>query len=130
MTCYSRKLPVWPEIDFCKNRFYGQRSPIACHTFLESSDTQLSFGLSGNHFSASYEAPEFCWQIGLNFLQHLRTCHICICFSVQSYFTILYTRNQNHICLNYYMIGLHIDEQWKVENINIQLNVFQLTSCK
>ena len=25
---------------------------VACHTYLESYDTQLSFGLSGNHFSA------------------------------------------------------------------------------
>ena len=33
---------------------------------------KLSFWLSGNHFSASSEASEFCWQIGLNFLQHLR----------------------------------------------------------
>ena len=34
------------------------------------------FKLYGNQFSASYEASEFCWQIGLNFLQHLRPCHI------------------------------------------------------
>ena len=44
--------------------------------FTKLCDTQLSFGLSGNHFSASYEASEFCWQIVLNFLQHLRPCHI------------------------------------------------------
>ena len=49
---------------------------VACHTYLESYDTQLSFGLSGNHFSASYEVSEFFWQNGLNFLQHLRPCHI------------------------------------------------------
>ena len=54
----------------------GHLSPIACHTYLESYNTQLSFGLSGNHFSASYEASGFWWQIALNFLQHLRPCHI------------------------------------------------------
>ena len=27
------------------------------------------------HFSAFYEASEFCWQIGLNFLQHMRPHH-------------------------------------------------------
>ena len=53
----------------------GRLSPIASHTFLESSDTQPSFGLSGNHSSASYETSEFCWQIALNFQQHLRPCH-------------------------------------------------------
>ena len=42
----------------------GRLSPVACHTYLESHDTQLSFGLSGNNFSASNDA--------LNFLQHLR----------------------------------------------------------
>ena len=40
------------------------------------------------HFSASYETSDFCWQIGLYFLQHLRPSHItetintivlCIC---------------------------------------------------
>ena len=36
----------WPAI---------QLWPEACHTYLESYDTQLWFGLSGNHFSASYE---------------------------------------------------------------------------
>ena len=51
---------------------------IACHTYLESYDTQLSFGLSGKHFSASYEASESCWQSGLNYLQHLRPCHMWI----------------------------------------------------
>ena len=35
-----------------------QLLPIAYYTYLESS--QLSFGLSGNYFSASYEASEFC----------------------------------------------------------------------
>ena len=43
----------------------------------ESYDTHLSFEISGNHFSASYGASEFCWQIGFNFLQHLRPCHMC-----------------------------------------------------
>ena len=33
------------------------------------------FLLSGNHFSASYKALEFCWQIALNSPQHLRPCH-------------------------------------------------------
>ena len=28
--------------------------------------------LKSIHFNASYEASEFCWQIGLIFLQHLR----------------------------------------------------------
>ena len=41
----------------------GRISPKANHTYLESYDTQLSFGLSGNHFNASIEASEFCWQI-------------------------------------------------------------------
>ena len=54
----------------------GRLPPTACHTHLESYDTQLSFGLSGNCLSASYEASGFCWQIGLNFLKHLRPCHI------------------------------------------------------
>ena len=54
----------------------GRLPPTARHTYLESYDTQLSFGLSGNCFSASYEASGFCWQIGLNFLKHLRPCHI------------------------------------------------------
>ena len=55
----------------------GRLSPMSsCHAYLESYDTQLSFGLSGDYFSASYEASEFCWQNGLNFLQHLRPCHI------------------------------------------------------
>ena len=44
--------------------------PVHC-IYLESYNTQLSFGLSGNFFSASYEASEFCCQIGLNFLQHM-----------------------------------------------------------
>ena len=39
------------------------------------------FRLSGNHFSASYEASEFCWQIRLNFPQHLRPCHILSCIN-------------------------------------------------
>ena len=43
----------------------------------ESYDTHLSFEISGNHFSASYGASEFCWQIGFNFLQHLIPCHMC-----------------------------------------------------
>ena len=37
---------------------------------------QQSILTTGNHFSASYEASDFCWQIGLYFLQHLRTSHI------------------------------------------------------
>ena len=54
----------------------GRLLPIACHTYLESYSTQLYFGLSGNHFSASYKASDFCWQIRLYFLEHLRMSHI------------------------------------------------------
>ena len=59
---------------FGLNKFFRPNvwlSPIAYHTYLESYDTQLWFGLSGNHFSASYKAPDFCWQNRLNFLEHL-----------------------------------------------------------
>ena len=37
------------------------------------------FGLSGNHFSASYKASDFCWQTIVNFLEHLRPSHIYVC---------------------------------------------------
>ena len=32
---------------------------------------RYEFGLSGNHLSASYKASDFCWQIRLDFLEHL-----------------------------------------------------------
>ena len=59
---------------FFKNWFFrpnGWLQPIACHTYLESLCISGQFKLSGNHFNASYEASEFCWQIGFNFLQHI-----------------------------------------------------------
>ena len=55
---------------FGRNKFSrpnGWLSPIACLTYLESYGTQLWFGLSGNHFSASYKASDFCWQTILYF---------------------------------------------------------------
>ena len=55
--------------------FPAKRSTFACHTYLESLCISSQFGLSGNHFSASYEASEFCLQIALNSLQHLRRYH-------------------------------------------------------
>ena len=83
--------PKWGDADFLppKNAVFrcffglnkfsrpnGQLLPTACHTYLESYNTQLSFGLSGNYFCASHETSEFCWQIALNFLQRLRPCHM------------------------------------------------------
>ena len=56
----------------------GRLSPTACHNYLESLCINGQFKLSGNNFSASYRASEFCWQIGLNLLQHLRPCHIAV----------------------------------------------------
>ena len=88
-----RVLPKWGDGDFCPlkkavfrcffllDKFFrpnGRLSPTACHTFLESLWISGQFQLSGNHFSASYEALYFCWQIGLNFLQHLRPCHMVV----------------------------------------------------
>ena len=64
-------------INFNRN---GRLLPIPCLTYLESLCISGQFKLSGNHISASYEASEFCWQIGLNFLQHLRPCLIKINF--------------------------------------------------
>ena len=40
------------------------------------------FGVSGNHFSASYKASDFCWQITLYFLEHLRMSLMAI-FSIK-----------------------------------------------
>ena len=51
-------------------------SPVACHTILKSLRISGQFRLSGNNVSTSYEASEFCWQIVVNFLQHLRPYHI------------------------------------------------------
>ena len=64
---------------FALNKFSqpnGWLSPVACHTYLESSCISGQFKLSGNHFSASYDASESCWQISFNFLQHLKPCHM------------------------------------------------------
>ena len=57
----------------------GWLSPIACHTYFESLCISGKFRLSGNHFSASYEASELCWQIAVNPPQHLRPCSIQAC---------------------------------------------------
>ena len=70
--------------------FLRENVPKAFHSYLESYDTQLSFGLSKKHFSASCEASEFCWQIGLNFLQHLRP------YLIQSIFLQLIFLMQSH----------------------------------
>ena len=61
------------------SRSNGWLSPTACHTYLKSLCINGQFWLSGNHFSASYEASDFCWQIGLNFLQYLRPYRILFC---------------------------------------------------
>ena len=45
-----------------------------CHPFLESFCISGQFLLSGNNFSATYEASEFCGQIAVNSPQHLRPC--------------------------------------------------------
>ena len=66
---------------FGRNKFSrpnGRLSPIACHTFLESYDTQLKSGLAGNHFGGSYKASDFCWQTILDFPQHLRMTRIML----------------------------------------------------
>ena len=55
------KLQIEREVHQCKlfeNMMYLWQ--YTCVPYLENYDTQLSFGLSGKHFSASYE---FCWQI-------------------------------------------------------------------
>ena len=54
----------------------GRLSPVACHTCLESLCISGQFQLSGNHFSASYKASDFCWQTRLCCLQHLRPSHL------------------------------------------------------
>ena len=64
---------------FGRNKFSrpnGRLSPVACHTYLENLCINGQFKQSGNHFSASYEASGFCWQIGLNILHRLRPCHM------------------------------------------------------
>ena len=61
------------------SRQKGRLSPSACHTYLKSLCINGQFWLSGNHFCASYEALDFCWQIGLNFLQYLRPYRILFC---------------------------------------------------
>ena len=86
--------PKWGDADICRlemavfrcffglNKFSrpnGRLSHIACHTYLKSLCINGQFWLSGNHFSASYEALDFCWQIGLNFLQYLRPYHTLFC---------------------------------------------------
>ena len=66
---------------FLLNKFSqpnGRLLPIASHSNLESYGTQLWFGLSGNHFSASYKASDFCWQNRLEFLEHLTMSHILV----------------------------------------------------
>ena len=84
--------PAADSILFCffgLNKFSrpnGRLSPIACHTYLASYDTQLQFGLSGN--SASYKASDFCWQTILYFLEHLRPSHMhcnMICRTVKHF---------------------------------------------
>ena len=58
--------------------------------YLESFCINGQFQLLGNHFSASFDASEFCWQIGLNFLQHLRP------YLIQSIFLQLIFLMQSH----------------------------------
>ena len=77
-TCFCREsnkcrdhAGFWGEIIKCAlwiilnhdghDKFHVWCCPTFSHKILaESYDTQLSFGLSGNHFGASYEASEFC----------------------------------------------------------------------
>ena len=58
--------------------------------YLESFCINGQFQLLGNHFSASFDASEFCWQIGLNFLQYLRP------YLIQSIFLQLIFLMQSH----------------------------------
>ena len=56
----------------------GRLSPVACHTYLESLCISGQFQLSGNHFSASSKASDFCWQTRLDIPEHLTMTHMNI----------------------------------------------------
>ena len=46
------------------------------HPFMEKSILNFHVDYWNPSLSASYEASEFGWQMGLNFLQHLRPCYM------------------------------------------------------
>ena len=87
--------PVTPKVRWCQllaavfrwyfglNKFSQPNGPllsIACHPFMESLCINGQFRLSGNNFSASYEASDFYWQIAVNSPQHLGPCCILSSF--------------------------------------------------
>ena len=93
LTCCQKAglqiVPKWGDADFWPlkkavfrcffllNKFFRPNSrllPKACYTYMESLCITGQFKLSWDHFSASYEASEFGWQIALNFQQHLTRC--------------------------------------------------------
>ena len=70
MPIFDRRKTLLLGVFFLLNKFSrpnGRLLSIAC---------QLWFGLTGNHFSASYKASDFCWQNILDFPQHLRMSHM------------------------------------------------------
>ena len=114
----------------------GRLSPLACQTYLESLCISGQFKLSGNHISASEssESSEFCWQIGLNLLQHLRPCHVQLKKAAQSQFccqAIFPTSLQNNFAAVTRSILAIIDLgcviqmfSWNLRN-SFSLNYFQ-----
>ena len=61
--------------------------PIACHTYLESYDTHLKFGLYGNHLSASYKASQFCWHSATACIKH-RIWHLVLRMQIEILYSL------------------------------------------
>ena len=72
------KTVVFRWIFFTKSIFLAKRSTFtySMSYIFGSFCISSQFRLSGNHFSASYEASDLCWQIAGNSPQHLRPCLI------------------------------------------------------